>query len=29
VARYGGDVTAFVPEPVAKRLAEKYPGASS
>jgi phosphopantetheine adenylyltransferase len=23
VARYGGDVTSFVPEPVAKRLAEK------
>jgi pantetheine-phosphate adenylyltransferase len=26
VARYGGDVTSFVPEPVAKRLAEKFPG---
>ncbi|MGC2485240.1 MAG: pantetheine-phosphate adenylyltransferase [Acidimicrobiales bacterium] len=25
VARYGGDVTSFVPPPVAKRLAEKYP----
>jgi pantetheine-phosphate adenylyltransferase len=25
VARYGGDVTAFVPAPVAKRLAEKFP----
>jgi pantetheine-phosphate adenylyltransferase len=24
VARYGGDVSAFVPEPVAKRLAEKF-----
>ena len=24
VARYGGDVTSFVPEPVAKRLAEKF-----
>ncbi len=27
VARFGGDVTAFVPEPVAKRLAERYPEA--
>ena len=26
VARYGGDVTQFVPGPVAKRLAEKFPG---
>ncbi|HTT58498.1 MAG TPA: pantetheine-phosphate adenylyltransferase [Acidimicrobiales bacterium] len=25
VARYGGDVSSFVPAPVAKRLAEKYP----
>jgi pantetheine-phosphate adenylyltransferase len=25
VARYGGDVTPFVPAPVAKRLAEKFP----
>ena len=25
VARFGGDVTAFVPEPVAKRLRERYP----
>jgi pantetheine-phosphate adenylyltransferase len=25
VARYGGDVTAFVPGPVAKRLAVKFP----
>ncbi len=27
VARFGGDVTAFVPEPVAKRLGERYPEA--
>ncbi|MHB1906651.1 MAG: pantetheine-phosphate adenylyltransferase [Acidimicrobiales bacterium] len=27
VARFGGDVTAFVPEPVAKRLRERYPEA--
>ena len=27
VARYGGDVTHFVPAPVARRLAEKFPGA--
>ena len=26
VARFGGDVTPFVPPPVAKRLAAKYPG---
>ncbi len=26
VARYGGDVSAFVPAPVAKRLAERYAG---
>lgn len=26
VARYGGDVSAFVPEPVQRRLAEKFPG---
>jgi pantetheine-phosphate adenylyltransferase len=26
VARYGGDVTSFVPAPVAKRLAQKFPG---
>ena len=25
VARYGGDVTTFVPAPVAKRLAQKFP----
>jgi pantetheine-phosphate adenylyltransferase len=24
IARYGGDVTSMVPEPVAKRLAEKF-----
>jgi pantetheine-phosphate adenylyltransferase len=29
VARYGGDVAAFVPAPVAKRLAEKFPGAGA
>jgi pantetheine-phosphate adenylyltransferase len=29
VARYGGDVTSFVPEPVAKRLAEKLPRSES
>lgn len=26
IARFGGDVTAMVPAPVAKRLEEKYPG---
>lgn len=26
VACYGGDVTSFVPAPVAKRLAQKFPG---
>ena len=26
VARFGGDVTPFVPSPVAQRLATKYPG---
>lgn len=25
IARFGGDVTSMVPEPVAKRLAERYP----
>jgi pantetheine-phosphate adenylyltransferase len=29
VARYGGDVTQFVPPPVAKRLAALYPGGAS
>ncbi|MBW4029903.1 MAG: pantetheine-phosphate adenylyltransferase [Acidobacteria bacterium] len=29
VARFGGDVTPFVPPPVAKRLAAKYPGGAS
>jgi phosphopantetheine adenylyltransferase len=29
VARFGGDVTSFVPEPVAKRLAEKLPRSDS
>lgn len=29
VARYGGDVAPFVPAPVAKRLAAKYPGGVS
>jgi pantetheine-phosphate adenylyltransferase len=29
VARYGGDVSSFVPTPVAKRLAEKYPEGTS
>jgi pantetheine-phosphate adenylyltransferase len=29
VARYGGDVSQFVPEPVFKRLQEKFPGGGS
>ena len=29
VARFGGDVTAFVPPPVASRLAKMYPGGAS
>ena len=29
VARFGGDVTAFVPPPVALRLAKMYPGGAS
>ena len=29
VARFGGDVTPFVPPPVAKRLAAMYPGGAS
>jgi len=29
VARYGGDVTTFVPAPVAQRLALKFPGGKS
>src|ERR1035441_4898013 len=29
VARFGGDVTPFVPPPVAKRLAKMYPGGAS
>jgi pantetheine-phosphate adenylyltransferase len=29
VARFGGDVTPFVPPPVARRLAELYPGGGS
>ena len=29
VARYGGDVSSFVPKPVAARLAERFPGAAS
>ncbi len=29
VARYGGDVTAFVPGPVAKRLYDKFPEGTS
>ena len=29
VARYGGDVTAFVPAPVAARLDARFPGGAS
>ena len=29
VARYGGNVSAFVPKPVARRLAEKFPGGAN
>jgi pantetheine-phosphate adenylyltransferase len=29
VARYGGDVSSFVPVSVAKRLADKFPGGAS
>lgn len=29
IARWGGDVTSMVPEPVAKRLAEKFPATAA